>query len=217
MRSFISGRIKLAEETGLSEQQIRTSLNKLKSTSDITIQATNRNSLITVTGWASYQDRDNKVTSQITSEPPNKQPTDNQQITTNNNVNNETSSSKDKPKGKAKRFSPPSITELITYFQEHKSSEFEANKFFDYYTSNGWQVGKTKMKDWKAAARGWISRGNQNGSHQQSNQPRKLSLAERSTNNTREALAIIEADEIGRSAMGANESDIWPQVEHSRG
>jgi len=87
--SFISGRIKLSEETGLSERQIRTCLSKLKSTSDLTIQSTNRNSLITVTGWASYQDKDQQATSKTAIEKSNKRPTDDQQATTNNNVNND--------------------------------------------------------------------------------------------------------------------------------
>ena len=30
-----------------------------------------------------------------------------------------------------------------------------AEKFFNHYESNGWYVGKNKMKDWKAAVRGW--------------------------------------------------------------
>jgi hypothetical protein len=33
--------------------------------------------------------------------------------------------------------------------------EKEADGFFDYYSSNGWKVGKNPMKDWKAAARNW--------------------------------------------------------------
>ena len=28
----------------------------------------------------------------------------------------------------------------------------------DYYQSNGWRVGKQKMKDWKAAVRNWARR-----------------------------------------------------------
>jgi len=36
----------------------------------------------------------------------------------------------------------------------------EADKFINFYQSKNWYVGKTKMKDWRAAARGWISRMN---------------------------------------------------------
>jgi hypothetical protein len=43
------------------------------------------------------------------------------------------------------------------YFKFQEYSEFEAERFFNYYSSNGWLIGgKTKMKDWKAAARNWM-------------------------------------------------------------
>jgi len=57
-----------------------------------------------------------------------------------------------------KRFSIPNIEDIETYFTEKQSTSIEANKFHDYYVSNGWKVGKNPMRDWKASARGWISR-----------------------------------------------------------
>ena len=60
--------------------------------------------------------------------------------------------------GARKRFTPPSIEEAISYFAEKGESSSEAQRFCDYYTSNGWRVGKNPMKDWRAAASGWISR-----------------------------------------------------------
>jgi len=51
----------------------------------------------------------------------------------------------------------PSLELTIEYFLFQSSTEIEANKFFNYYSSTGWLVGgKTKMRDWKAAARNWI-------------------------------------------------------------
>ena len=54
----------------------------------------------------------------------------------------------------AKRFSPPSLEEVKAYCKERKNS-VDAQRFIDYYTSNGWKVGKNPMKDWKAAVRNW--------------------------------------------------------------
>lgn len=85
---LITGRIKISEETGLTQQQVRTGLNKLKSTNEITINSTNRFSLITIVNWDKYQGEEGPTTSKTTSNLPNKQPTDNQQITTNKNVKN---------------------------------------------------------------------------------------------------------------------------------
>lgn len=52
---------------------------------------------------------------------------------------------------------PPSLNHIKIYFNEKGVSAIEAEKFFNYFESNGWLVGgRAKMKDWKAAARNWI-------------------------------------------------------------
>ena len=54
---------------------------------------------------------------------------------------------------------PPNIDFVLEYFKELKYPA-EGEPFYDYFQSNGWKVGgKTSMKDWKAAARGWCRRG----------------------------------------------------------
>ena len=53
-----------------------------------------------------------------------------------------------------KRFKPPSVDEVRAYCRERKN-RVDAEKFVDYYTSNGWKVGKNSMKDWKASVRTW--------------------------------------------------------------
>lgn len=55
---------------------------------------------------------------------------------------------------KRKRFTPPTLEEVQDYCIE-RNNNVDANRFIDYYTSNGWLVGKNKMKDWKAAVRTW--------------------------------------------------------------
>lgn len=60
-----------------------------------------------------------------------------------------------------KRFKPPSVDEVRAYCRERKNM-VDAEKFIDYYTSNGWKVGKNNMKDWKAAVRTWERNGYSN-------------------------------------------------------
>lgn len=48
----------------------------------------------------------------------------------------------------------PTFEEVAAYFKE-KQMVASPQEFFDYYTSNGWMVGRTPMKDWRAAARRW--------------------------------------------------------------
>ncbi len=56
-----------------------------------------------------------------------------------------------------KRFIPPTVDEVREYCEERGNS-VDPQRFVDYYSSNGWMVGKTKMKDWKAAVRTWEQR-----------------------------------------------------------
>lgn len=50
------------------------------------------------------------------------------------------------------------VEEAQEYISE-KGLSVNAEYWFDYYASKGWMVGKTKMKDWKAAVRTWEHRG----------------------------------------------------------
>lgn len=52
------------------------------------------------------------------------------------------------------RFVPPTEDEVALYCHERKNHVI-AQKFVDYYSSNGWKVGRNPMKDWKAAVRTW--------------------------------------------------------------
>jgi hypothetical protein len=51
-------------------------------------------------------------------------------------------------------FIKPSIVEIKNYMLEIGMADV-SEKWFDYYESNGWLVGKNKMKNWKAAVRTW--------------------------------------------------------------
>lgn len=96
----LTWRIILSEETWLTQQQIRTSLNKLKSTNEITIKTTNRYSIIKLNNYVEYQQVNQQVTQQTTS----KQPASNQQVTTTN---------KDNKDNKEKNISKDITTEVV--------------------------------------------------------------------------------------------------------
>lgn len=66
------------------------------------------------------------------------------------------------PKGDTKkkstqRFSPPTVAQVKKFCDDH-GYHLDAQRFVDYYTSNGWRVGRNKMKDWQAAARNWAKK-----------------------------------------------------------
>ena len=161
--SLITERIALSEKTGLSQQQIRTAINKLKSTGEITSKNTNKYSIISITNWDEYQ----TINQQNNQPSTSHQPAINQPSTTNNNKNNknnETSKAKDignkKPLPARAKFKPPTIDEIKAHSKE-KALPDESDNFWNFYESNGWKVGKNKMSSWKSAFSGWCSRKDQ--------------------------------------------------------
>ena len=63
---------------------------------------------------------------------------------------------KENVKEKTTRFSfhPPTLSEIQDYCRERNNS-VDPERFYNFYQSKGWMVGKNKMKDWKAAVRTW--------------------------------------------------------------
>ena len=88
------------------------------------------------------------------------------QSTTDTKVSDSSSAEALSPTPKS-RFSPPDVETVKSYFAEKGGTEGQAIRFHAYYESNGWKVGRNPMKNWKAAASGWISR----DSEQQPNKP----------------------------------------------
>ena len=56
------------------------------------------------------------------------------------------------PRSEKKRFIPPTVEQVAEYVTQRKS-KVDPQGFIDFYESKGWLVGKTPMKDWKAACR----------------------------------------------------------------
>ncbi len=67
---------------------------------------------------------------------------------------NDNDKDKEVKKEKTKKFIKPKIDEIKAYCQE-RNNNVDPEKFFNYYESKGWFIGKNKMKNWKAAIRTW--------------------------------------------------------------
>lgn len=63
-------------------------------------------------------------------------------------------------------FRKPTLEELEEYCRE-VGATFSPQQFIDYYTANGWKVGRNAMKDWRAAVRTWKAKEQKplNGTH----------------------------------------------------
>jgi hypothetical protein len=62
------------------------------------------------------------------------------------------------PKSPGVRFQKPTLEQLNTKADLIGLSTTEVDKFWNYYESNGWKVGKNPMKSWPAALQNWLSR-----------------------------------------------------------
>lgn len=148
--SSVTGRDALSKVLCLTPQQIRTALNKLKSTNEITIKTTNKFSIITLSKWLDYQDKitiEEKKTEERNQQVTNNQPTSNQQVTTSKEVKNK----RTKELFKAK----PKDSQMVEEYSATIGFFIDGQKFIDYYQAIGWMRGKSSIKDWKACARTW--------------------------------------------------------------
>jgi len=89
---LITGRLQLSKDTGLSEREIRTCLEKLKTTGEIAIKTTSKYSIVTICKYDVYQNKYDKTDQQNDQQndqrKTNERPTSDQQTTTNNTLNN---------------------------------------------------------------------------------------------------------------------------------
>lgn len=71
------------------------------------------------------------------------------------------SNSKSNSKSVAKKFSPPTLSEVLEYFKEKGANETLAKKAFDHYSSGNWKDSKgMAVKNWKQKMlTNWINSG----------------------------------------------------------
>ena len=53
---------------------------------------------------------------------------------------------------------PPQRDDVVNYINQ-QGYNVDADRWFAYYESNGWKVGRNNMKDWKACIRTWQTNG----------------------------------------------------------
>lgn len=71
---------------------------------------------------------------------------------------------KEEERGKMARFRAPSPAEVDEYARIYAASkdldldstDFDPERFVDFYAQKGWMVGRTRMKDWRASVRNWV-------------------------------------------------------------
>ena len=157
--SLITSTARLSDQTGLSVKQIRTCLERLSEEGKIVTKGASKWTKITICNYESYMLNGEGAGQTNGEQMASKGQADGGQMATpkeEKKVINKESNSR-------KRFVKPSVEQIASYCKE-KGYDVDAERFFNYYESKGWVVGKSPMKDWKSAVRTWVS-------NQKSSQP----------------------------------------------
>jgi len=99
-------------------------------------------------------------------------------------------------KKKEGRFAPPSLSDVTAYIHA-RGSPINPESFVDFYTSNGWKVGKNVMKDWQACVRTWEKRN-------ETNRPNTGAGQNGRDNRSRAQRVSDKLDEIARADIEQN-------------
>ena len=161
---------RLIRETGMTAREIRTALDHLKTTGEVTSRTTPRYHVITVVKYDEYQGETGETTDER--QTSDRQPTDERQTTVRQATDDrqhhkknieeyrntaEGTEEREGEDGPGAGFSPPTVTEVADYVNA-QGLRMVSQEFVDYYQSNGWRVGSNPMRDWRAAARTWARR-----------------------------------------------------------
>lgn len=142
--------------TWLSPSQIRRCLKKLESNGFIQVGNFNQNKF-NRSMW--YTDQMDVLISELPFDEIVKSDVTKSLNHTDNKPNNKPNNKQQIDKMK---FCVPTIEEVSLFYQEKKFSKEESNLrggiFWNHYDEKNWKVGKNKMKDWKRAVVGWLSR-----------------------------------------------------------
>ena len=159
----------LADRWQWSVNKVRGYLYELEKDDYIDTQKTSVNQIITIKKYIVVNTQnDTQINTQTDTQNDTQTDTP---IIKNNNVNkenkeiviesvvvsNEQQTLPTPTKGKKRRssvFVKPTLEECIAYANE-KGFNWDASRFYNYYESNGWRVGRNPMKNWKAAMSSW--------------------------------------------------------------
>jgi hypothetical protein len=154
---------------GITIQNVRTALKRFEKLEFLTDGSTKTGRLITILKWHTYQVELKKGNKDTNKDLTKDQQRPNKDLTPNNNDKNDKNDNKvinicgvNPPKQPS--FIPPTIEDVKVYCSE-RDNGVDAEKWHDFYVSKGWMVGKSKMKDWKAAVRTW-EKGNKKKSNE---------------------------------------------------
>ena len=154
---FHTSEVKLAQRWGIDRGTVRRFLQLLIDDGMLEVKKTRLlGTTIKVLNYNLYQ---GEITSHTTTETTTVATTEttSEATTVAHKVIRSNKENKDNNDNKENKRFAPSRTEIEEYISSENLS-VDAEAFFNFYESNGWMVGKNRMKDWQATVRTWNSR-----------------------------------------------------------
>jgi len=171
--SLKTGRKLLSAQIGISEGTLERALKMLETSNMIKQETFTTHRIISVLNFEKYQALEQQTNNYFENKKPintdNKLATNETTDRTTDRTTDSTLIKKEEERYKEeirklrkiiydmknpKRFIKPTIEQIKEYCKE-RNNTIDADKFFNYYESNGWRVGRNPMKDWRASVRTW--------------------------------------------------------------
>jgi len=133
---------KLAVRWKWSRSKLRNFLKQLEKEQQVKQRKSHSYSIIEIINYEIYQEKEQQDVQQ----KDNRKTTERQQKNTNKKNKEEIKNEKN--------IIPPAKNLVIEYCQQRKNN-VDVNRWYNFYESKGWMIGKNKMKDWQAAIRTW--------------------------------------------------------------
>lgn len=168
---LVTSRKTLSDDLGISQSKVERIINLFKIEQQIEQQSFTTNRVISVLNWHKYQEAEQQSGQQSDSDrtASGQRPDTNNKERSKEQKNGRTEELKnmgDKSPGPTRStFKPPTLEDVIAYCEERQNN-VDAARWIDFYASKGWMIGKSKMKDWKAAVRTWEKGTQTNGNPQ---------------------------------------------------
>ena len=137
----------LAKELHISVRSVRTALEHLKSTDNLTVKTTSKYRIISITNWCKYQLNDRQTDSQATAK---RQSNDSQATDTVSLYKEEKEIKNVKKREKAAEAASPSLEEIKKYVADNSYS-ISPERFYNYYSARGW----SGISNWYSLADEW--------------------------------------------------------------
>lgn len=153
----------LSAATGVSTRSVRTALERLKSTGEVTIQTTSRGTLVTLCKWDDYNSDENE-NDKPNDKPNDKRPTNDRQATDKRSTTSEEGKEgkkgkKERSKSMASKARPHTREEFDAYFREVGLYPRDAEATWNKWEGNGWKNGGKAIVCWKSTVQAWKASG----------------------------------------------------------